>query len=386
MWTRAHYAWQNSPHPALTAARAHWDRVLPRTFESSVSYPEGDSVTVGYAGLAGGRAPVLHTLEELRERLGTGTSGRRATPVGRRHLLRGERLPEADIVAIGCTATEAARLPRASALVLPYRVHLVVDTTCDPDTLRGQISRRERWQFSRSLRTRDLGFERATDEASFRYFYERMHRPTVIRRHGERARTEDPDVAYECLFRHGVLFFVTEQGERVAGGLCRWERRTRTMITRLLGVLDGEPEYYDNGAFKLWYHLLLDWACTVEVDRVDFHYTEPFIGRGIFQWKQRFHPAVELPRNNYARRRLWLHATRDTPRIRDFLHTNPVLASTGDEGLHAVYFHDRDRPPRTDLVGDCPGVLGRRLVDLDDFLAPVRAQGGEHDEHPSLVR
>jgi hypothetical protein len=196
-----------------------------------------------------------------------------------------------------------------------------------------------------------------------------MHRPTMARRHGPRTRTEPKAVAYECLFRRGPLFFVSEEGRRVAGVLCRWEPRTRTLTTRLLGVLDGDEAHYRSGAFKAAYHLLLEWACGAGVEHVDLHGTEALISKGIFQWKRKFHPRVVLPPNHFARKRVWLHAARDTPAVRRFLVANPVLAMLPQGGIEAVYFRDRERRPRTDLGCSCPGVLRQRELDLDAFLS-----------------
>jgi hypothetical protein len=261
--------------------------------------------------------------------------------------------------------------------VLPFRVHLVVEVDGDADEMRRRVSKRERWQFSRNRKVNEWSFEQDDDPAAFEWFYERMHRPTMEQRHGERMRTEDAAVAYECLFRRGMLFFVTERGRRIAGALCRWDPATATVTTRLLGVLDGADEHYASGAFKAVYHFLLEWACDHGVRRIDFHGTEAFLSKGIFAWKRKFRPSVVLPPNHFADKRLWLAANRDTPAVRDFLVANPTLAMRPDGGLDAVWFHDGERPARTDLACDCPGVVDTRHVDLDAFLAPVRGRGKE---------
>jgi hypothetical protein len=66
--------------------------------------------------------------------------------------------------------------------------------------------------------------------------------------------------------------------------------------------------------------------------------------------------------------RVWIHVTRDTPEVRDFLVANPVLAFRAQGGLEAVYFHDDSRPPRTHVAWKASGVHDERYVDLDRFL------------------
>jgi hypothetical protein len=199
-----------------------------------------------------------------------------------------------------------------------------------------------------------------------------MHAPTMRHRHGARTRTERPDVARDAILASGAVFLVEGESGPVAGALCRWDAASGTLTTRLLGVLDGAPAHYETGAFKAVYHLLLEWAVAHGVAHVDFHGTEPFLAKGIFQWKRRFHPRVTLPPNHHARKRLWLHVPRDTPAVRRFLVDNPVLVVAPRGGLEAVYFHDDDLDARTDIDCGCGGVTGTRLLHLDDFLASAR--------------
>lgn len=371
---RAEYEWNNSNARPLRAVRSWWDCDAPRSFDAVVSHPVGYGPTIAYAGVPEGVLNVLAFLEQQRERSGAPTGRRAERRVAWRDLARGDALG-ADIVTVGCSPRRAARLPRERSLVLPFRLHLVVDVEPDADAMRSRVSKRERWQFSRNRRTRGWTWVEARDDGAFDFFYDRMHLPTMARRHGERMRTEGKDVAYESLFRRGPLFFVVEDGVPVAGVLCLWQSRTRTMTTRLLGVLDGDDAHYASGAFKAVYHFLNEWASANGVERVDYHGTEAFISKGIFQWKRKFHPSVVLPPNHFAGKRLWMHVASDTDAVRDFLVANPTFAMTEDDHLEAIYFHDRDRPVRNDLSSDTPGVVGRRDVDLDEFLGTSRRRG-----------
>ncbi|MCY0935869.1 hypothetical protein [Streptomyces sp. H34-S4] len=57
--------------------------------------------------------------------------------------------------------------------------------------------------------------------------------------------------------------------------------------------------------------------------------------------------------------------------MRDFLVANPVLAEGANGTLEAVYFHDAERPARTEYSAKSPGVERVRRIDLDDFLEDV---------------
>jgi hypothetical protein len=322
---------------------------------------------LGYAGLAIGETNVLQLMEHQRDALAGPTVRRARARVAWRDL-PDAIAPDADLLLIAGEQEQIARLPAERALIAPLRVHLVMDVDPDPERTRLLASKRERWQFRRDRERYGWTLEQDDSPEAFAFFYERMHRPTMLVRHGDRGRSEQAEVAYRDILRHGCLFFVLQDGRRVSGALCRWSRDGRTLTTRLLGVLDGDPRHYESGAFKAVYHLLLEWASRREVPRLDFFGTEAFVSKGIFQWKRRLGPGVELPPNHFATKRLYVAVRRDTPEVRDLLVANPLLVLDPDGGLEPVYFTDSERPPRLDLSARCRGVGEPRILDLDRFL------------------
>lgn len=371
---RAAYRWRNSDSPVLVRLRLTWDMRSRRVLPALRSEQAG--ISVSYAGLPEGLAYTLEFTELRREHAGEQAKRTSATITGRDLRSSTATLPEADIVIVGTSAHQARRLPAAASLVVPMRVHFVVDIDGDVQQLRRRISERERWQFARNVRRYAWTWTSVDDPAWFDFFYDRMYRPTMFRRHGSRERTEGKDSSYECLFRTGRLFALCENGERIGGALCHWNRVSSVLTLRLLGVLDGSAEYFDRGALKAVYHFLIDWAANNGVRQFDLQGTEPFLSKGTYQWKRRLGTRVILPPNHFGAKRLWFHVRRDTPAVRDFLTANPILAESADGTLEAVYFHDAGRSARLDYSAKSPGVRQTRLVDLDAFLscAPVSTQ------------
>ena len=265
----AGYCWRNSQHPVVRAAHRWVDTTARGHLRLTVSHASPDRLTIAYGGFAHGLTTLLPLMELLRADVAGATSSRSTSRVAWSSL--GGRASEApaDIVAIGCSPAQARRLPIRAALVLPYRVQLVVETGGDTGAVQRRIARGARKEFRHGLRVNNWSWEEDGSEAAFDLFYDRLHRPTMLRRHGERMRTEGRDVARECLLRRGHLFFVAERGVRVAGALCRWEGATRTLVLRLVGVLDGAERHYTSGAFKAVYHFLVGWACENGVERLD---------------------------------------------------------------------------------------------------------------------
>ena len=390
---RAGYEWNHNTSQLVTGARSWADnRVRPWVSVTSAAGASGPGIA--YVGVPPGVVKIHQLLEQRREALGAPSTARAVSQACRGALLRGDWLPDADLVAVGCAAAQASRLPGAAALVLPFRMHILARTGDGPDGWWQRMSKSERRWSSRTLSPGPWVLEVATDVASFDYFYDRMHLPTMRARHGSRARSEPRDAARECLFRRGVLAFVTSSGTRVAGLLCRWGPGHRVLTIRLVGVLDGLAEHYRNGAMRATDHLLMAWAAAHGVRSVDFGGAEPFLSQGIFQRKRLLASTAIMAPDHFGHLRLWWHARRDTPAVRDFLVANPVVEMAGSRGLRAVYFCDEQRPPRLDLAPTREGIDGYRLLPLDEFFAgrpgpapakPAPAKPGGDDNRVSHV-
>lgn len=362
---RTRYDWDQSPLPLVTNFRTLMQTRF-RPFAGTDSTGGALGPSIGYAGVPGGIVKVLQTLERQREILGTATTARRQYSVRRTELIRGRSLPDTDLVAVVCAPSQAGQLPPHRSIVAPYRLHAVVDVT-DGDW-RGRVSKSERKWFRARRKSRDFTLEPASDEESFHFFYDRMHLPTMRLRHGGRARTESKESAYECLFRRGLLAFVNVEGVRVAGLLGRRSGDGKKITSRLVGVLDGDEKLHGESWLKAGNHLLLEWAESNGVERVDFSGLEAWISKGVFQRKRQLGPRMEFAPNHQGNLRVWWHVRRDTPTVRDFLAANPIAEINGEAGLRAVYFYDDRRPVRHDLPYRCANITESRNVHLDDFL------------------
>ncbi|MGC4786337.1 GNAT family N-acetyltransferase [Micromonospora sp. DT178] len=365
----AGYHWRNSGHPLLTRARVAWDTRDWARFPAVRSDLGG--LSISYSGLPEGLAYTLDFTEQRRGADGERTAVRRATALRGRDLRSADRLPDADITILGTSAAQARRMPADASLVLPMRVHFVVDFDGDAEAVLGRISKNQRRNFRKNSRRHRWSGEIVRDAAWFDHFYDHYYSATMRNRHGARQRTESRESAYECLFRTGRLFVLTEDGERIAGRMCHWNPATGVLTSRLVGVRDGADVHYSNGAIKAMNVLLIEWAAANGVRQLDFQGTEPFLSKGTYQSKRLIGTRVILPPNHFGGKRLWLRVRRDTPAVRDFLVANPFVAETEQGFLEAVYFHDTQRPPRLDYPANSPGVRRARHVDLDEFLAPV---------------
>ncbi|MFB7274202.1 hypothetical protein [Streptomyces sp. NPDC056244] len=373
-WDGLGYRWRNGSGRAVSGAHRAVDALRSMRLDGLASHTATGELSVGCQGLAEGIRLTLPFLEERREP--------HAGPVARRVPTRaswrdvgvtgGPDAPDLLIV-VGPTG-KVARLPTRHALLLPFRLSLQVPVGHGVSPVR-RVSAKDRGHYRRQRQRRDWTLERATAVADFDYFYDRMHRPTMDRRHGAAARSERRGSAYSSIFRNGALFFLRDSGSRVAGMLCRWEPAHRKLVIRLAGVLDGDVAHYRSGVSMAMYIEVLEWAARHRMDVVDLGGCEPFLSKGTFQFKRKIHPEVSLPANHWAQQRIWLGARRDSGLLRDFLVSNPPVSIDGEGQLRAVYFHDRDRSPRDDLRWQTPGLAEPRFVHLDEFLAGAPRTG-----------
>lgn len=361
------FRWNNSGRRSVTALHQHVDMRRLKSAELTLSTTPG-GVRFGFAGLDVGRTNVLGLLERRRADLGPGPSTRQVrTGLSWSQLLAGSVPPDVDILLLAAEERSLRDHALPRSLLAPLRLHLAVDVSRPYEVVNAAISKRERWEFSRHSKDHTWQLHTTRSRRDLAFFYERMHLPTMLARHPEQVRSE-PFAVAEYLQRTGALFLLTDNGNPVAGALC--QRRGPTLVTRLLGVLDGAAEHYDSGAFKAIYHHLTRWSCdSPEFKLLDFFGTEAFFSKGIFQWKRKFNPKIMLPPNHFHSKRLLISLARDTPAVRQFMIHNPLFQMRGDESMQPVYFHDRENKPRLDISAKVENSTEPFLVSLDKLFS-----------------
>ncbi|MBI0293372.1 hypothetical protein JBE04_02415 [Streptomyces sp. PRKS01-29] len=365
----AGYHWRNGGTRSAVSLRSAVNGVGGAWPSARVSRSATGRLTIASVGDRGELTRILPFLEQQRTPLAGETVSRSTGRASYRALLDGKVAPDASLLLAECSERRASALPRQGAITMPLRLDLVVRLSRHVSPLE-QVSRTDRKLFIRQRRRRGLKLVLGNRVADFDQFYDRMHVPTMRARHGDAARSEPREAAFQCLFEHGVLFFVEEAGTRVGGMLCRLEPEAGRLIVRLVGVLDGGEAHYSSAVYMAMYILVLEWAREQGLSEVDLSISEPFLSKGVLQFKRKLHPHFELPRNHLRNRRLWLKVRRDCAEVRDFLVANPLISIDAGGSLEAVYFYDHQRPPRQNLSWASPGISGATLIDLDDFLSP----------------
>ncbi|WP_141996453.1 hypothetical protein [Amycolatopsis cihanbeyliensis] len=253
------------------------------------------------------------------------------------------------------------------SLVMPFRLSWLADRIDSPDTVMRSLSRRERRTVKSALQKRGYKLIATTDDAAFEDFYTQVYLPTMRDRHGEQAKGETEETARECMFRRrGVLLLMRDPNLGTVGGaLCRYGDRGQSLVMRLVGVRNADPDLYRDGSFKALWILVLQWASSQGFRSVDLKGTEPFVSNGNFQWKRRIGARVGPLRNFMSGHRIVFTVNSDGPGVRSFLVAHPLVEITDAGALGAVCFHDRNAPPQSPGYYAARGISTIRYLDLE---------------------
>ncbi|MGY4490070.1 hypothetical protein [Pseudomonas sp. TE3610] len=252
-------------------------------------------------------------------------------------------------------------------LVGVSRIHQWVPCESMHEIALAAMSKREARRRAQAI-SDGFSFDVSHCDNDFHHFYRTMHEPTMHQRYGDRARSVPEDIAYANLFKQGQLFRVHYHDQWVAGSVCQLDHQRGRINARLIGVLEGECRFRDNGSQNFVYHAIIEWACaTQRLKVVDFQGCEPFLTKGTFQYKKRFGSHAVIPDNRFGELDLILRAQTLSPAVRQFLIHNPSIIRTDNNELAARYFKDARTAHRDDLAFKCAGMETRVILDLDQW-------------------
>jgi hypothetical protein len=251
---------------------------------------------------------------------------------------------------------------------MPLSVHLLADLAPHAPAAQTKTFRRQLRHHRSRARRYGYDWELASSDAEYDWFYDRMHIPTMVARHGGRARSVEREEARRKLFHQGALLFVTSYGTRVAGILLHVVREQSLCNVRLVGWLDGDPQLLRAGAVQSGYFFVRDWAAQVGLQFLDFQGSEPFLSKGTFQNKRRRGTSAVVAPGECANLRCVLSVREDKDAIRDFLVANPPISIGRADRMGAVYFYDDHRAVRHDLPWRMEGIDDCQILHIDQFL------------------
>lgn len=185
----------------------------------------------------------------------------------------------------------------------------------------------------RRIRQHGLGIEVTRDPARFKWFYDTMYLPYVLRVHGDRT-MPTPWSELEGSLPQSELLFVTKGEDRIAGSvLCDMgEGRVRAW---LIGVKQGDPAYAKMGAAAALYYLEIQHLLTSGYKVLHYGSTRAFLHDGVLHFKKKYGPALVGSDDCVFH----LRVVRGSAGVNGFLANNPFMTHEGD-AFYGNFFVD----------------------------------------------
>lgn len=222
------------------------------------------------------------------------------------------------------------KLPRQSAITLPFRVQLVLDIRGEWEEVVQRFRRDARRNDIRKAQKLGYEYEISHNKTDVTMFYRDMYVPTMQKRHGDLAALLPKQEAYQ-LMRHGCLFLTKRDGTYVAGGLCHvWQG---ILEFKEMGVLNGDKQLMREGAVGAMNYLRIRWAHQQKFQGVNLGTCWPYLS-GIFRSKRKWGATVSIPPHEH--KRIWIRIQRSTPAVSQFLRENPCVIVDGEQQLQGL--------------------------------------------------
>ena len=227
------------------------------------------------------------------------------------------RAPGADLV-IRHVRRVLEGLPRGGILArLPAWVRTEIDLR-SPECL--ACGKKKIARIGRATGRAGFTAELARVEAEFIDFYDAMHLPLVLSRHGQGASVQKREEVLAGL-RTGrlELLLIKKDGLAVAGGTMEFTR-SRARFWQI-GVRDGDPALIEAGAAGAFYYHMLSLCRDRGTAVLNLGHNRPFARDGVFEYKRLL--GAYITSGHYGS--IDLAVPRLTPGAVDFLAGNPLI-------------------------------------------------------------
>ena len=215
-----------------------------------------------------------------------------------------------------------------------------------------------------------LGFEVTRDPARFKWFYDTMYLPYVMRVHGDRS-MPTPWNELECSLPQSELLFVRKGEDCIAGSvLCDMgDGRVRAW---LIGVKQGDPAYAKMGAAAALYYLEIQHLLRSGYKHMHYGSTRAFLHDGVLHFKKKYGPGLVGSDGCVFH----LRVARGSEGVNGFLANNPFMTHEGDTFYGNFFVDDTGGIDKETIRKELSrnyirGVDEQRVYSLKDVVTPA---------------
>ena len=181
----------------------------------------------------------------------------------------------------------------------------------------------------RLIRKYNLTYEMLTDKESFKYFYDNIYLPYLIKRHGDEALVEDLSDFWKP-FPSPSLMVIKENGIIIAGSIVR--KSDDLFYLMRLGLLNGNDEYRRHGAIGAMYYFSILEGQKMSCRYQDVGGTRPFLNNGLTKYKMGL-GAEFLSEHSKWKEYLWFGMNENSTFAKEFIRNNSFLYLNNDRKL-----------------------------------------------------
>jgi len=221
----------------------------------------------------------------------------------------------------------------------------------------------------RNIQRHGLGFEVTRDPARFKWFYDTMYLPHVMRVHGDRS-MPTPWNELECSLPQCELLFVRKGEDCIAGSvLCDMgEGRVRAW---LIGVKHGDPAYAKMGAAAALYYLELQHLRRSGYKLLHYGSTRAFLHDGVLHFKKKYGPGLVGSDDCVFH----LRVARGSAGVNGFLANNPFMTHESSTFYGNFFVDEAGGIDREEIRKELSrnyirGIGEQRVYSLKDVVTP----------------
>jgi len=227
-------------------------------------------------------------------------------------------------------------------------------------------------------------YEVSYDPRKLALFYHEMYIPYINRRFSNLSYVHDYSFL-KRLLKTGVLFFVKNQDEYVAGHFLIFY--DSILWAKWLGIKDGSKEYMKKAVIGAMNYYTIQWAVDNKFKKIDFGLCRAFLSDGLFRYKRKW--GMIMDKNNMNTRFSGFKVCNLSEGVRNFLKRNAFIFCRNGE-LEGLVCFDEESGSRKDLLdlyrrNHTEGLKTLNMLCLCDFL-PEMPKNRPEDSGLRLVK
>lgn len=249
-------------------------------------------------------------------------------------------LPDIDAIFINCDIFYSHFFEKQGLIILPEWISMEMDTSKPINDIHKSFSKSIKEDL-RKVNNNGFSYELTDDLDKLKLFYYKMYLPYTKRRYGKSAQIYNY-IAIRHLFERGFkLMLIKKDGEYVLGSL--FSVKKDTLITKIMGIMDGKTYLLKNGLGCAAYYFTLLWAKENDIKKLNYGTSRPFLNDGVFQYKKKWGTIIKKVDNKYYSKIYAFQMYKNSKGIQDSLLNKPFICINNNQLKTMIFLKDKNQ-------------------------------------------